>query len=77
VGLNAVKVLDGRGAALLANHGTVAVGPSPAKTLHITALVERNAQIVIGAKQLGGIHHLPDEVNDTFATYYSFMRTAP
>ena len=77
VGENAVKVLDGRGAALLANHGTVAVGPSPAKALHITALVERSAQIVWGARSLGTVHPLPDEVNATFATYYGFMRQAP
>jgi L-fuculose-phosphate aldolase len=77
VGHNAVEVLDGRGAALLANHGTVAVGPSPAKALHITALVERSAQIVWGAKALGPVHHLPDHVNETFATYYGFMRTMP
>jgi L-fuculose-phosphate aldolase len=77
VGENAVKVLDGRGAALLANHGTVAVGPSPAKALHITALVERSAQIVWGAMTMGKIHELPDEVNETFATYYSFMRQTP
>ena len=77
VGENAVKVLDGRGAALLANHGTVAVGPSPARALHITALVERSAQIVWGAKALGPIHELPDDVNATFATYYSFMRQSP
>src|SRR5439155_11169040 len=36
VGDNAVAVLADRGAALLANHGMVAVGPSPAKALHIT-----------------------------------------
>lgn len=77
VGHNAVKVLDGRGAALLANHGTVAVGPSPAKALHITALVERSAQIVWGAESLGGPVHLPEESNATFATYYEFMRQTP
>jgi L-fuculose-phosphate aldolase len=77
VGLNAVDVLKGRGAALLANHGMVAVGPSPAKTLHITALVERSAQIVWGARALGDVHHLPDHVNDTFAGYYKFIRTMP
>src|SRR4051812_13177986 len=53
VGDNAVAVLKGRGAALIANHGLVAVGPSPNKCLHITALVERNAQIVWGARALG------------------------
>lgn len=77
VGENAVKVLDGRGAALLANHGTVAVGPSPAKALHITALVERSAQIVWGARLMGEVHELPEEVNATFATYYGFMRQSP
>jgi L-fuculose-phosphate aldolase len=77
VGKNAVKCLQGRGAALLANHGTVAVGPSPAKALHITALIERSAQIVWGARALGEVHTLPDEVNATFASYYSFMRTSP
>jgi L-fuculose-phosphate aldolase len=76
VGDNAVAVLKGRGAALIANHGMVAVGPSPNKCLHITALVERNAQIVWGAKALGQIHHLPDSVNATFESYYGFMRTA-
>jgi L-fuculose-phosphate aldolase len=77
VGINAVAALQGRGAALLANHGTVAIGPSPAKALHITALVERSAQIVWGARALGEVHVLPDEVNDTFATYYGFLRTNP
>ncbi|MCU1373760.1 MAG: ribulose-5-phosphate 4-epimerase-like epimerase or aldolase [Actinomycetia bacterium] len=77
LGEAAVKALEGRGAALLANHGTIAVGPSPAKALHITALVERSAQIVWGARQLGGEHHLPDEVNATFSSYYGFMRQSP
>jgi L-fuculose-phosphate aldolase len=77
VGTNAVTCLQGRGAALLANHGTVAVGPSPARALHITALIERSAQIVWGARALGQIHTLPDDVNSTFATYYQFMRTSP
>jgi L-fuculose-phosphate aldolase len=77
VGKNAVTCLQGRGAALLANHGTVAVGPSPAKVLHITALIERSAQIVWGARALGQVHTLPDSVNETFATYYQFLRTSP
>ena len=50
VGANAVKALEGRGAALIANHGLVAVGPRPDKVMHITALVERTAQIVWGAR---------------------------
>ncbi|MBV9411615.1 MAG: class II aldolase/adducin family protein [Acidimicrobiia bacterium] len=78
VGDNAVKVLTNRGAALLANHGMLACGPSPAKVLHITALVERSAKIVWGAMALGDIHQLPGKVNQDFANIYTgWMRTAP
>jgi L-fuculose-phosphate aldolase len=75
VGANAVKALEGRGAALIANHGLVAVGPRPDKVLHITALVERTAQIVWGARALGGPVPIPDEVNRNFAGVYSYLRT--
>ncbi|MHB1486226.1 MAG: L-fuculose-phosphate aldolase [Acidimicrobiales bacterium] len=76
VGDEAVKALQGRGAALIANHGMVAVGPRPSSVLHITALVERSAQIVWGARALGTPVPLPAEVNDGFASIYGFMRTA-
>ncbi|CAB4830119.1 unannotated protein [freshwater metagenome] len=52
----------------------VAVGPNPKKALHITALVERSAQIIWGAGRLGEIHELPESVNTTFASYYEYMR---
>jgi len=74
VGTNAVKALEGRGAALIANHGLVAVGPRPDKVLHITALVERTAQIVWGARALGGPVPIPDDVNRNFASVYSYLR---
>jgi L-fuculose-phosphate aldolase len=74
VGTNAVKALEGRGAALIANHGLVAVGPRPDKVLHITALVERTAQIVWGARALGGPVPIPDEVNRNFAGVYGYLR---
>lgn len=75
VGTNAVKALEGRGAALIANHGMVAVGPSPAKALHIVALVERTAQIAWGAAALGGIVQVPQKVIDDFAGVYQLMRS--
>jgi L-fuculose-phosphate aldolase len=74
VGHNAVKALDGRAAALIANHGLVAVGPRPDKVLHVTALVERTAQIVWGARALGGPVPIPDEVNKNFAAVYGYLR---
>jgi L-fuculose-phosphate aldolase len=75
VGDNAVAALQGRGAALLANHGLVAVGPSPAKVLHIVALVERTAQIAWGARALGGVVPIPAKVNQDFAGVYQLMRS--
>jgi L-fuculose-phosphate aldolase len=75
VGQQAVKALQGRGAALIANHGMVAVGPNPGRALHITALVERSAKIIWGARQLGEVHHLPEDVDKRFAGVYEFMRT--
>jgi L-fuculose-phosphate aldolase len=77
VGTNAVKALQGRGAALIANHGLVAVGPRPDKVLHITALVERTAQIVWGARALGGPVPIPEEVNRNFASVYGYLRANP
>ena len=74
VGSNAVKALAGRAAALIANHGMVAVGPRPDKVLHVTALVERTAQIVWGARSLGGAIPLPEDINANFAAIYSYLR---
>ena len=75
VGTNAVAALEGRGAALLANHGLVAVGPTPAKVLHIVAIVERTAQIAWGARALGGIVPIPEKINKDFAGVYELMRS--
>jgi L-fuculose-phosphate aldolase len=77
VGSNAVKALEGRAAALIANHGLVAVGPRPDKVLHVTALVERTAQIVWGARALGGPVPIPEDINTNFAGVYSYLRTNP
>ena len=77
VGDNAVKALEGRAAALIANHGLVAVGPRPDKVLHVTALVERTAQIVWGARALGGHVPVPEEVNKNFGAVYNYLREHP
>jgi L-fuculose-phosphate aldolase len=77
IGRCAVEALAGRSATLLANHGMVAVAPSPAKALHVTALVERSAQIVWGARQLGAVHPLPPEVDEGFAAIYGYLRANP
>ncbi len=77
VGAEAVEALQGRGAALIANHGMVAVGPNPDKALHITALVERSAQIVYGARALGEVVPLPEKVDAGFASIYGYLRQNP
>jgi len=69
-----VKALENRGAALIANHGMVAVGTTMEKAMHNTALVERSAMIIWGGKQLGEIFPLPEKVNANFANVYPFMR---
>ena len=69
-----VKALEDRGAALIANHGMVAVGTTMQKAMHNTALVERSAKIIWGAKQLGGIFPLPEKINQNFANVYPYMR---
>ncbi len=77
VGAEAVEALQGRGAALIANHGMVAVGPNPDKALHITALVERTAQIVQGARAVGTVVPLPEKVDSGFASIYGYLRQNP
>jgi L-fuculose-phosphate aldolase len=77
VGHNAVKALEGRAAALIANHGLVAVGARPDRVLHVTALVERSAQIAWGARALGGPVPIPEEVNAGFAGIYGYLRANP
>jgi L-fuculose-phosphate aldolase len=75
LGEQTVKALQGRGAALIANHGMVAVASTMAKAMHNTALVERSANIIWGARQLGPIHPLPEKVDRDFAGVYDYLRT--
>ncbi len=70
--------LADRGAALLANHGLVTAAATPAKALHLAALVERTAEIVWGARAMGAtIHPLPDKVNRDMAGVYRYVRDNP
>lgn len=69
----AARLAD-RSAALVANHGLVAVGKHPLDALHATEVVERTAQIVWGARALGTIAAIPDKVQGDFANVYDFVR---
>lgn len=74
LGENAADCLVDVGSALLANHGTVTVSDSPAKAIHQLGVVERAAQIVWGARILGGDAELPSSTNETLGSYYRMMR---
>jgi L-fuculose-phosphate aldolase len=69
------KRVELKAAVLMANHGLFAVGKDPKDVLHIAHLVERTAEIIWGAEQLGEVVPLPDEVNKTFSGYYRYGRT--
>ena len=77
LGENAADCLDSVGTALLASHGTVTVSASPAQALHQLGVVERAAQVVWGARALGGIVDLPASTNDTLSGYYRMLRQRP
>jgi L-fuculose-phosphate aldolase len=71
------KHVGDRSAVLMANHGLLTVGANPQHAMKIAALVERTAEIVWGARQLGTIHELPTELRDKWTTIYGFLRTNP
>lgn len=77
LGEHAADCLADRGSALLANHGTVTVSGSPAQALHQLGVVERAAQIVWGARSLGRVAELPEQVNATLSSYYRMLRQKP
>jgi L-fuculose-phosphate aldolase len=64
-----------RSAVLMANHGMLCVGRSPADALHAAEVAEHTARIVWGAEQLGGVVPLPDEVLSSFAEIYGLIRS--
>jgi L-fuculose-phosphate aldolase len=66
--------LGDRSAALMANHGMVAVGKDVDDALHSALVVEHNAQIMWGAEALGGPVPIPDEARKNFAGVYDFIR---
>jgi L-fuculose-phosphate aldolase len=66
-----------RSAVLVASHGIVTIGATPAKALHAALCVERSAQIVFGARVLGGEVPLPEKTNQDFTKVYDYLRKNP
>ena len=69
----ASKLVD-RSAALMANHGLVAIGKSVDDALHSALVVEHNAQIFWGAKLLGGVVELSEKDQRNFTGVYNYIR---
>lgn len=77
LGKEAVRNLEQTSAALLASHGMITIGPTPTEALHVALVVERAAQIVHGARVLGGEHPLPETTNKNFRGVYEYLRKNP
>jgi L-fuculose-phosphate aldolase len=74
LGDECARHLAERGAVLMANHGLLAAGRDLAQARHVTALVERTAEIVVGARLLGRVEPLPPDTLANFAPIYGALR---
>lgn len=70
LGLAVSELLDDRAAALAANHGLVVVAGTPGEAIQLTKLVERAAQIMAGAAQVGTPTALPEAIRAEFRSAY-------
>jgi L-fuculose-phosphate aldolase len=77
LGKVAAQSLDGKFATLMANHGLLVAGANPDKALHVAELVERTAQVMWGAKQIGEIVLLPEKTQRDFANIFMYLRDNP
>ena len=68
------SALGKRDAALVRNHGAVAVGASPRSALDTAILVERAAKIFVLSSILGGAATLPDEVVEAETAIFEMRR---
>ena len=68
------RVAD-RAAVIMANHGLFACAKTPKDALHVASLVERTAEVVWGARALGPMIGVPDDIGAKYASYYRYGRT--
>jgi len=66
--------LGSRDAALIRNHGAVAVGESPDAALETAILVERAAKVFVLSTVLGGAATLPDDVIEAEIAIFEMRR---
>ena len=70
----AAAMLKDRSAVLMANHGMVSIGADPYSALRVAALTEKVAQIVIGARAIGGEQAVPEQQKQNLHGVYQLMR---
>lgn len=70
------EALGNRDAALIRNHGAVAVGADPEAALKASALTERAARIFVLSSVIGRPTTLPDEVVASEAAIFEMRRAA-
>lgn len=71
---NAVRALGNKAAVLLANHGALCCGKSPAHVLELAKGLERMAKIYVIASILGEPHPLPEKILKDGAAIYEILR---
>lgn len=70
LGKNVVKALEGRTAAILANHGGIGAGRDLKETMKIVSLMEKSAKATIFANLLGGVVELSNDDIDKMRNFY-------
>ena len=73
---NVRDALEDRGAALIRNHGAVAVGRDLREAVDVSALVERVSQVYVQTSILGKVTPLPQQVVETETALYRMKRHA-
>jgi L-fuculose-phosphate aldolase len=71
---NVREALGDRNAALIRNHGVVAVGRDLTEALDVCELVERVSQIFVLSSLLGGAQTLPDDVVEAEQSIFRMRR---
>ncbi|KXB07791.1 aldolase, partial [candidate division MSBL1 archaeon SCGC-AAA382M17] len=67
----ALDALSNKKAALLANHGVVALGEDMKEALKVAEIVEKSAKIYLLANTFGEVHELSEEDVEIMRKMYS------
>ncbi len=71
---NVTTALGERNAALLANHGTVAVGKDLRRAMTAAELVEKAAQVYVMASSLGKVNLLPPDIVEVGQAFFRMLK---